>query len=162
MVVAAADGPTLVASHRAGILPCESKPAAVCRLAADQIELQVQMDDGNQARLQKEPEGDMYFLVVDLAAIDKNRTRVEVYGGGDYLQSARARARGHGKLPVCPSGAKRTACFDPGITRAPAVSRLRKTVLLAHPQRETGTPIEKSSSATELAWSRHVLVSARA
>ena len=55
------------------------------QVTATKAELQLQLDDGTRGGLQKIPEGGMYILVVDAYPAGRDRTRVEIYGGGDHV-----------------------------------------------------------------------------
>ncbi len=54
------------------------------RQNATGTELQVQVDDGFRPVGQKVPPGGMYIVVADLHRVGTDRTRVEIYGGGDW------------------------------------------------------------------------------
>jgi hypothetical protein len=58
------------------------------RLSAAKAELQVQVDDGTRGGMQKVPEGGMYILVVDAYPAGSDRTRIEIYGGGEHFYKA--------------------------------------------------------------------------
>jgi len=58
------------------------------QVTAKRAELQVQVDDGTRGGMQKVPEGGMYILVVDAYPAGNDRTRIEIYGGGEHFYKA--------------------------------------------------------------------------
>jgi len=73
---------------------------------AAKAELQVQVDDGTRGGMQNVPEGGMYILVVDVYPAGSDRTRVEIYGGGEYFYKAVAQGVKNwvtGSSTACPA-----------------------------------------------------------